>query len=812
MSRTRLKSFPGPSDRPAVGQSSKTLVLAPWVLLSTLFHSIGETVYAGPAQSELSRPDENVISAASEQKADEIAPPPLFMSSKINGGRFVQISSIEGWQRLGPAEVPSLGLAAWVATPEYGGRKCADGSPSRITAYIVDVGRFTPQKLMQAWYPRAIRYEALGEESQFVLISAEHEAIRTDRTRIVVAVSGNSDLITPLFGRTPGLRVVFVAESTSLKTEDLQSQLKTLLRSQSAVAAPPSSVRRNQPIVKIGKSWSPGIEKHLKAAEKERLPEALMSLAYGLFVDAKGLVPGGQMLIKQAADLGLAAARVELIRMKKIGQLSIEIAPETLASWQTELAMQGNSEMQYLDAYKKLMAHLDQPKVEHIRPLHRLGACGQPEAQRHYAKSLMESFKPKTARKGQYLVVDMMLKPAVRMTVPPLIRDTRGDWDSPQLEDLKQTALLRSACNGEEDPDPALYVKKEDFSLKKKKRAMPTQERDAEVGRQLDQIDKLANGGSKAKVKEALSVACAWLGSEADREKLIVELKAREIGLGRWNRMRSCEYITDERTQAICRERQIKKIELVHRVRMDKLKALVPESTRPQLARLETAAMAFHNALLSSAYEKASWTELSEIDELKSQLNQEFAALVSSTATGRVSDEIRDVVTSRSLLLVPESGSGSMSVTRKPATTGLLKVELDKFKLKMRELIVDVDNAALDDLSPRAKLGFKQAFAAWNEYLSAYSSFAQSVGATQLEPSLWLHMQALYFFEKTKDFELSRAKVQIQTASDFEKEADELNAQIQPSEPEATSSSVEELESNHSKRRPASALDENAQE
>lgn len=736
------------------------------------------------------------VAASSEEQFVQIDPgtelevekSPLFLNLEKKSSPTVRIGSVKGWRRLGAAEMPSLSLAAWVPTVQNSGRECSDGSPSRITAYIVDVGRFTPQKLMQAWFPRAIRYDALGQESEFILISAEQDQSSDHRIQTVVAVSGDSNQLTPLIGRTPGLRLVFVAESTALNKEALQQGLRQVLTAQIPTAAAPMLVRRNQPIVKLGKTWSPGVEKHLEIGVKAEQPEAMMSLAYGLFLDAKGLVPGGQKWVVRAAEKGHLAARLELIRLKKRGLLTVDLSNETLSRWQSELSELGNSEARYLQAYQHLMQNLDQPKAEHVRPLHKLGACGQPEARRHYAKTLMESFKPKTARKGQYLVVDLMLKPPLQLTVPPLIRQTRADWDAPEIEELKQAALLRSACTGDEDPDPSLYVKKEDFSLKKRKRVLKQSERQLEVAKQIQLIDQLANGGSKAKVKQALSVACNWMGAEVDRERLIVELRAREIGLGQWVRMRSCDHVTDERTRLVCRDQQLKKTELVHQIRMRKLRKLVPQNAIELLAKLESSALDFHQNLLSPGYERAGWAEKRELDDIASQLNQEFAALVSSTISGQVSQEIRDVVTSRSLLLVPEAVNGSVSVARKPATVGLLKFELEKLKAKLTETLAEVDAAALDDLSPRAKEGFKLAHASWQNYLKSYEDFATAVGASTLEPNVWLHMQGLYFFEKIKEIEMSRAKVMVQAISELDQEADDLNRQLGPGSMDSDSS------------------------
>ncbi len=702
--------------------------------------------------------------------------------------RTMSVAPPAGWRQVDAINQDPLSLVQW--TPKT--PKCSTGAASRLSLYAVDVGREGPQRLMQKWFPTAIRFNVAPVESGFVLVRAEPDR---GSANTVIAYPVSDEHITPLAGWIGGVKIVFVAESTTLNLEELEEVTRQAIRNRFPVRAK-DVFSSDTPYVLFGKKWHKALQDRLDAAAKKNQPHALVSKAFALFGESGAFVPAGQNFLQQAAENGHDLAKMDLIRLHRRGLLSVDIGSETLATWATDLAKKGSEDAKFWATESRPFDE-DENKIPELDPLKNLANCGQPEARRQWAKKQVQSFNSKERYAGRMTVVNLMAEPPLEGTLPITTRVPRAA-DAPAIEQLKAAAVLKTACPNEDDPDDALFVKKRDFKIHKsfvKNKAAtaailtaPEVEDFPEL-REAGKLDTLANAGDRQKLKQALNLACKWSGGEEDRQQLVIELAARRDGLGKWKRFRACEIIQEPSMAGFCRAKVLKQTKINHETRFNDIliAAGLSSAEAPQTVvaaqALRAKAQQFFDKLLEKSYDQAkSIREKSELDETRKQMESEFMALLAATLNkdDRMSlqSQIGDVVTGRRLLVLPaESADATFSLRRQAPSPKFLKKELERLEARLKETLLTIEEAAKEDISKEFKQGLRDAHTAWTEYQKSYLGFVEVIRETHpLAPNqtqaaqLWFYIEGVYYLEKIRDRQISRVipDEEDETFDDFE--------------------------------------------
>ena len=189
--------------------------------------------------------------------------------------RSVTVKTPAGWRRVTAINQDPLSLAQW--TPKD--PTCSTGAASRLSLYAVDVGRSGPNKLVQKWFPDALKFNVTEPERGFIIVRAEAEP---NKTQAVIAYPLSDEHITPLAGWIGGVNVVFIAESTSQTVEQLEEVVRGAIRDQLAVKTA-NAKAMDVPFVLFNDKWHKSLGDRLDLASKRGEPNALVSKAYSMF-------------------------------------------------------------------------------------------------------------------------------------------------------------------------------------------------------------------------------------------------------------------------------------------------------------------------------------------------------------------------------------------------------------------------------------------------------------------------------------------------------------------------------------------------
>ncbi|MDX9731507.1 MAG: hypothetical protein RBT63_07030, partial [Bdellovibrionales bacterium] len=395
---------------------------------------------------------------------------PLFRSRSGNFSegtmRTVTVSPPGGWKEVASVNRDPLSMAQWTPVKPM----CSTGAASRISLYNVDVGQTGAQRLIQSWFPSASRFQVVEQERGFILVKAESD----DQTvQAVIAYPLSDQHITPLAGWIGGVKVLFVAESSTQTAAELEALLRSMIRNQAAVKAKsPRSI--DTPFVLFGKRWHKSLANRIDG-DLKRQPAAMLSKAYTLFSEADGYVPAGQQLLNRAAQAGSLAAKTDLIRLSRRSLLTVPIEGDVLKQWTQELADAGSEDAQFWLTGERPFDEVDE-NIPGLESLRKLASCGHPEAKRVWAKHQVQSFEARDRRNGRHAVLSLMQSPPVRdlnwrdLNKPFTARLTTRVPETaaaPEIEELKAAAILKTACPEEGDPDEALFAGAADFKVAK---------------------------------------------------------------------------------------------------------------------------------------------------------------------------------------------------------------------------------------------------------------------------------------------------------------------------------------------------------
>lgn len=703
---------------------------------------------------------------------------PLFRSrvGDVASGavRTVAVKPPKGWRAVETINRDPLSLAQWVPKQP----KCATGASTRISVYAVDVGSQGPHRLVQKWLPSANSFQVVSPEAGFAIVRARSE-IAEGVAQTVIAYPYSEQFVTPLAGWIGGVNILFVAESTSISLDELEENLRQTLRGRYPVAA--KSIHTiDQPYVLFGKKWHKALQSRWQEAEKRGQPLALVSQAYALFGEAAAYVPQGQNLLLKAAEMGHEPSKMDVVRLSRRSLLTVDVAPELLEAWENELAKKGAEDAKFWAAERALIT--DEAGKNQVT-MKSLANCGQPEAKRFWTKKQVQSFASRERYLGRLAVVNMMQEPPLEATLPITTRVPRA-VEAPAIQQLKEAAVLKTACPNEDDPDETLFVKKSDFKtarsfkknqeLKAESIAQAEEEEFPEL-KEASRIDRMANAGDQAQLKEALKMACKWPGSETDRKSLIVELAIRRDGLGRWKRFRSCSVIKEHRMSKVCRERDLKQAKLNHDTRFNNIlmAAGMSYNEAPEAVMAATEfrkkATEFADRLLEVSYAQAtSVRETKELDEIRYALESEFMSLLAATLNKEdamgLESQIGEVVTGRRLLMLPaEDANMDFALKRQAPTEKFMKRELERLEARLKDSLKSIQEADKIDLSPPFKAGLVAAHQAWEEYRRAHAKFVAKVVEDHPHVSrhgaaaqLWFHIEGVYYLEKLRDRQMNR--------------------------------------------------------
>lgn len=688
--------------------------------------------------------------------------------------RTMTIGAPKGWRQVNAINQDPLSLGQWTPSSPV----CATGAASRLSIYAVDVGREGPHKLMQKWLPSALRFNVAPVESGFVLVRAEAER---GAANTVVAYPVSDEHITPLAGWIGGVKIVFVAESTTLSLDELEAVTRQAIRNRYPVRAK-AVWTIDSPYVLFGKKWHKSLAERLDQAAQKNKPNALVSRAYALFGESGAFVPAGQNFLQQAAENGHDLAKMDLIRLHRRGLLTADLSEETLSVWAADLAKKGAEDAKFWATEARPFDE-DEDKIPGLDSLRKLARCGQPEARRLWAKKQVQSFNAKERYAGRMTVVNLIAEPPLEGTLPITTRVPRA-VDAPAIDQLKAAAVLKTACPNEDDPDASLFVKKKDFKVHKsfaKNKAATAEILTAPEAAEFPELneakklDKLANAGDRKKLQEALRLACRWSGGEEDRQQLVIELAARRDGIGKWKRFRACEIIEEPSMAGFCRAQVLKQTKLNLDTRFNDIliAAGLSSAEAPQTVvaaqGLRKKANDFFDKLLEKSYQQASSVrEKLELDETRRQMESEFMSLLAATLNKEdgmsLKSQIGDVVTGRRLLVLPaETADASFSLKRQAPSPKFLKKELERLEARLKETLLTIDEAAKEDISVEFKKGLREAHTAWLDYQKSYSSFVEKIKEThpqvsnhQLAAELWFYIEGIYYLEKVRDRQISR--------------------------------------------------------
>lgn len=716
----------------------------------------------------------SVLTASSASAESSGGSSALFRSRSGNFSagtiRSVSVKTPSGWRRVSAINQDPLSLAQW--TPKK--PVCSTGAASRLSLYAVDVGRQGPAKLLQKWFPEALKFSVADPERGFVIVRAEAEA---GKPQSVIAYPLSDEHITPLAGWVGGVNVLFIAESTNLPVEKLEGTVREAIRGQFAVKTA-NARAMDVPFVLFNNKWHKSIADRLEQGVRHGEPNAMVSKAYSMFNDADGFVPPGQQLLYKAAEKGHALARLDLIRLSRRELLTLDIPEETLTSWSKSLAAQGADDARFWQTENRPFDEVD-AKIPKLDNLKKLATCGQPEARRVWAKHLVQSFKASDRYNGRNIVIGLIQNPPLEGTLPITTRVPRA-VEAPANEQLKASALLKTACPNEDDPDQDLFASGDDFKIPKHQKKAAGGKDLASVSEEDEEeksfpelkeaifLDKMVNSGSMKKLKEGQKRACNWSGSPEDRDRLVIEIAARRNdGFGKWRRFRACDVIKENVMAGICRDRQFKQDRTNTEFRYRDILVTAPAGLRNSIASLRDKAGAFHEALLAKSYAVASTvSEKAELDRVRRDMEIEFLNLVASTLNRDLKNQMADVVTGRKLLLLPPSEEeAAFTLKRQPASAFFMKKETERLETRMQETTKSIAEADVEDLNKDFKKGFVSAHEAWKAYRESYSAFASKLGehginsaAAQSAANLWFLIEGIYYFEKIRNREISRVE------------------------------------------------------
>ena len=663
------------------------------------------------------------------------------------------------WKFVGPLNRDPISVAQWAR-----GQECSSGASQRLTLFNVDMGLSGPQRLVQRWFTNAHRLQVLAPEAGFILIKAES----ANSTSGVLAFPESDRVITPVLGWIGGVKVVLVGEAASANDlVSLEADLRTTLRSMRKVSARKSR-SLDIPYVLAAKSWNKFLVTELKR-NAEKQPNAKMSLAYGHFNEASGFVPAGQEWLRKAALEGHGPAQAELLRLSRAEMLAVGIDTEQLVKWSSELADSGHIEERFIAALNRPFDPNE--TTEHLKPLEPLVSCGHREARLIWAKHLAESFDQKERGAGKRLVMRLMQTPMLESELPVHVRVPVKTF-APTLATLKKAALLKAACV--EEPDADLFVKKSDFAIPKQRPVAAATVSLLESDpfpelRAARELDKLVNSGDRKKLRKAQRLACDWAGSEKDREELIVEVRARRDGFGRWKRFRTCDAVTDGKMVATCAEQENRQASINNEVQFQKLLRLAGPARTEQLVELRTLATAYGEAIWRAAQTRAEATERREVDRLRNQVEAEFIGMVKALLSNSLEREVGEALTAKRLLVLQaKGGSADVAIFRQPASSGFMRKEQLRLEARMAETMKAIDEADRDDLNTEFKKEVKLAMKAWAQYKTKFETLsvqvqsdpavlAQSADA-RFAATVWFYVAGIDRLEQLRDRELGRVQ------------------------------------------------------
>lgn len=657
------------------------------------------------------------------------------------------------WKAVDPLNRDPLSVAQWAR-----GQECSSGSSQRMTLFNVDIGQGGPQRLAQRWFARANTFQVLAPESGFALI----KAVSAGSTSGIIAFPQSDRKTTPLWGWVGGVKVVLVGEAASADALGaLEADLRATLRSMRRVSVK-NSRSLDVPYVLAAKSWNKFLAAELKR-NAEKNANAKMSLAYGHFSEASGFVPAGQEWLRKAAVEGYAPAQATLIRLSRAEMLAASIEKAQLTKWSADLVALGHVEERFIAVLNRPFdANGANETKEYLEPLGSLVSCGHREARLIWAKHLAESFDKKERDSGKRLVMHLMQTPMLESELPVYGR-IPAKTKVPTLMDLKRATLLKSACV--EEPEPDLFVRKSDFSIPKQRSTIA-----AATLSQLDEdpfpelraareLDKLVNAGDRKKLQIAQKLACEWAGSEKDRQELIVEVRARREGFGRWKKFRTCDALTDVKMVSTCAEQESRQASINNDVQFQKLLTLVGLERAQQLIELRALAASYGESIWRAAESRADVTERREIGKLGNQIDAEFIAMAKALISNRMKTAVGDALTSKRLLVLrPEAGNEDLSLLRQPASTGFMRKEKLRLEARMAETLRAIDEADRDDLSIEFKEQIKQATKAWTKYRSKFESLSAQVQSDSgFAATIWFYLAGIDRLEQLRDWELGRS-------------------------------------------------------
>ena len=663
------------------------------------------------------------------------------------------------WKSVGPLNRDPLSVAQWAR-----GQECYSGASQRLTLFNVDMGLSGPQRLVQRWFASAHRLQVLAPEAGFVLIKAES----ANSTSGVLAFPESDRAITPALGWIGGVKVVLVGEVASANDlTSLEADLRTTLRSMRKVTGK-NSRARDVPYVLAAKSWNKSLASELRRNAEKR-SNAKMSLAYGHFSEASGFVPAGQEWLSKAALEGHKPAQAELLRLSRVEMLAVGIDKEQLASWSSELAASGHVESRFIAA-------LDRPfdpneTTEHLKSLEELVSCGHREARLIWAKQLAESFDKKERDAGKRLVMRLMQTPMLDSELPVHGR-VPVTTKAPTLATLKKAALLKNACVDE--PDADLFVKKSDFAIPRQRpvaaATLSLLESDPfpEL-RAARELDKLVNSGDRKKLRQAQRLACDWAGGEKDREELIVEVRARREGFGRWRKFRTCDAVIDSKMVATCAEQENRQASINNEVQFQKLLKLAGPARTEELVELRALASAYGDAIWRAAQTRAEAAERREIDRIRNQVEAEFVGIAKALLSNSLEKEVGEALTAKRLLVLqPEGGGADFMIFRQPASSGFMRKEQLRLEVRMAQTMKTIDEADRDDLDTEFKKQVKQAMRAWAQYKAKFETLSTQVQSdptvlaqstdTRFAATVWFYVAGINRLEQLRDREMGRAQ------------------------------------------------------
>lgn len=663
------------------------------------------------------------------------------------------------WKSVGPLNRDPLSVAQWAR-----GQECSSGASQRLTLFNVDMGLSGPQRLMQRWFANAHRLQVLAPEAGFVLIKAESAT----STSGLLAFPESDRAITPVMGWIGGVKVVLVGEAASANDlGSLEADFRATLQSMRKVRAR-NSRSFDMPYVLAAKSWNKSLVAELKR-NAEKKSNAKMSLAYGHFNEASGFVPAGQEWLRKAALEGHGPAQAELLRLSRAEMLAVGIDKEQLVKWSAELAAAGHVEERFIAALNRPFDPNE--TSEHLKPLEPLVSCGHREARLIWAKHLAESFDKKERDAGKRLVMRLMQTPMLHSELPVYGR-VPVKTDAPTLVTLKKAALLKNACV--EEPDAELFVKKSDFVIPKQRPVVAATLSVLESDpfpelRAARELDKLVNSGDRKKLRTAQRLACDWAGSEKDREELIVEVRARRDGFGRWKRFRTCDVVTDGKMVATCAEQENKQASINNEVQFQKLLKLAGPRHTDELVELRALATDYGEAIWRAAQARADATERREIDRIRNQVEAEFVGMVKALLSNALEKEVGEALTAKRLLVLqPEEGTADFTIFRQPASAGFMRKEQLRLEARMAETMKAIDEADRDDLNIEFKKQVKQAMKAWAQYKTKFEKLSAQVQSdsavlaptsdARFAATVWFYVAGINRLEQLRDRELGRVQ------------------------------------------------------